>query len=153
MILPMVKSHYPRCLQCFPTQENLTTKTLNPKVTSFVIQVSLTSSSLQNLQRNTYIVNSNRHNGAAPVNNRVTIQAYDTRYNGLIQKSCHASTKSCHDFPPAETIHSAKKIATRLPKSCHDFGLHRIRNLKSISRANEIRDGYCLPNSFCTKHK
>jgi Na+-translocating ferredoxin:NAD+ oxidoreductase RnfD subunit len=32
----MVKSHYPRCLQCFPTQENLTTKTLNPKFISFV---------------------------------------------------------------------------------------------------------------------
>jgi len=31
----MIFTH-PRCLQCFPTQENLTTKTLNPKVLSFV---------------------------------------------------------------------------------------------------------------------
>jgi len=37
LILPMVKSHYPRCLQCFPSQENLLTKILNLKVTSFVI--------------------------------------------------------------------------------------------------------------------
>jgi len=113
LILPMVKSHYPRCLQCFPTQENLTTKTLNPKVTSFVIQVSLTSSSpSKSAKKHLYIVHSNRRNRAAPVNNRVTIEAYDTRYNDLIQKSCHASAKSCHDFPLAETIHSAK-IVTR----------------------------------------
>ena len=117
LILPMVKSHYPSCLQCFPTQENLTTKTLNPKVTSFVIQVSLTSSSpSKKLQRNTYIVHSNRHNRVTPVNNRVTIEAYDTRYNGLIQKLCHTSTKSCHDFPPAETIRSTKKNRVAPPK-------------------------------------
>jgi len=32
----MIFTH-PRCLQCFLTQENLTTKTLNFKVTSFVL--------------------------------------------------------------------------------------------------------------------
>jgi len=110
----MVKSHYPRCLQCFQTQENLTTKTLNPKVTSFVIQVSLSSSYISKYDKNTYIV-------VFSCQNRVTIGQIVSRLicttqctTNLILKACHACQKSCHDWTPRKTCSRQRKIVTRL---------------------------------------
>ena len=115
----MVESHYPRCLECFSTQENVTTKTLNPKVTSFVIQVSLSSSSpSKTAQKHLYS----------------SIQ---------LSKMCHVfpncDTVGAYDQPYHENVPDKLKIMTRLDtlqnmlstllnrdtpmKSCHDFSV------------------------------
>jgi hypothetical protein len=101
----MMKSHYQRCLQCFPTQENLTTKTLNPKVTSFVIQVSLFSSSFKNLNRNTYIA--------------VTIGQIVSRLMHTTQGTTNLILKTCRMWKTVSRLNTqknmlpAKKIVTR----------------------------------------
>ena len=100
LILPMVKSHYPRCLQCFPTQENLTTKILNPKVTSFVIQVSLSSSSPSKSAQKHLYSSFQLSKSCHVLPNRDTFGAYDLRYNQL--------------YP--EHVPNKPKIVTRFPK-------------------------------------
>jgi len=122
-----------RWLQCFPTQENLTTKTLNPKVSSFAIQVSLYQSSPQKTEVKHLNSTQWQTKSRRARENRATVQTYDPRYDSLIQKSRHASTESRHDFASAETIHSAKKIAARHSKSRHDFEFHRITILSHFS--------------------
>ena len=120
LILPMVKSHYPRCLQCFPTQEILTTKTLNPKVTSFVIQVSLSSSSLSKSAKK-HLYSSLQLSKSCHVVQIVTrlIRTTQGTTNLILKtcpasrKSCHVFPKSCHDYTPAKHAFGIAKIVTR----------------------------------------
>ena len=81
LILPMVRSHYTGCLQCFPTQENLTTKTLNPKVTSFVIQVSLSQSSPSKSAKKHLYSSLQLSKSSHDWPNRDMVGAYDPRYD------------------------------------------------------------------------
>ena len=83
----MVKSHYPRCLQCFPTQENLTTKTLNPKVTSFVnLSFSLFNLSSKSKQKHLYSTQA-QAKSCHDLPKCVTIDAYDPRYDKAYPKN------------------------------------------------------------------
>ena len=73
--------HSPRCLQCFPTQENLPTKTLNPKVTSFVLSnFSLKASHSKTAKKHlnsTQTLSKSCHD----LPNRDMVDAYDPRYD------------------------------------------------------------------------
>jgi len=98
--------HSSRWLQCFPTQENLTTKTLNHKVPSFVLSsFSLKATPLKSTKKhlnNTQTLSKSCHDWQ----NRVTIDQIVTRLvrttqgtTNLILKTCPASRKLCHVFP------------------------------------------------------
>jgi len=89
----------PRWLQCFPTQENLTTKTLNPKVTFFV----LSSFSLFNL----YLKICKEHLYSSLqlsklchiLPNRDTVGVYDPRYDQSYPENVPNKPKIVSCFP------------------------------------------------------
>jgi len=117
----MVKSHYLRCLQCFPTQENLTTKILNPNVTSFVIQFSLSSSTPSKTEQKHLYSTLQLSKSCHDWQNRVTIDAYYPKYDQLylenvenMPKIVYDSSKSCHNWTPENTKLTACQIV-----SCH----------------------------------
>ena len=113
LILPMVRSHYPRCLQCFPTQENLTTKTLNPKVTSFVIQVSLSSSSTSKSAKKHLNSQLQPSKSCHVLPNRDTIGAYDARYDQPYPENVPNKLKIVSRFPKIVTWLSTQKTCSR----------------------------------------
>jgi hypothetical protein len=115
----MIFTH-PRCLQCFPTQENLTTKTLNPIVPSFAVpSFSLFKLSFFPFKNELKHLNSTQtlSKSCHGSQNRDTVGAYDPRY----------------DQPYPENVPSKSKIVSRFPKSCHDWTL-----CKTCSRHSEI---------------
>jgi len=133
----MVKSHYPRCLQCFPTQENLTTKTLNPKVTSFVIQVSLSSSSPSKSAKKHLYSSLQQSKSCHILPNRDTIGAYEPRYDQPYPENMPSKPKIMSRFPKIMTRLSTQKTCSRyyqnrdmLMKSCHDFSVSSNHKLK-----------------------
>jgi len=72
-----------RCLQCFPTQENLTTKTFNPKVPSFAVpSFSLLKFSLLHFKNELKHLNSTQtpSKSCHVLPNRDTVGAYDQPY-------------------------------------------------------------------------
>jgi len=136
----MVKSHYPRCLQCFPTQENLTTKTLNPKVTSLVIQVSLTSSSpSKSAQKHLY----------SSVQRSKIVSRFVKSWHGWCVRPKVRPTLSWKRAQQAENrvtffqnvsrletlqnMLSAQRNRVTVHKLCHDLEPSHIHNLKSIN--------------------
>jgi len=130
LIFSMVRSHYPRCLQCFPTQENLATKTLNPKVTSFVIQVSLSSSSPSKSAKKHLNSQLQPSKSCHVLPNRDTIGAYDPRYDQLYPEKHAQQVKNRVTFfqnrdtiEHLENLLSAQPNRDTLMKSCHDFSV------------------------------
>ena len=133
----MVKSHYPRCLQCFPTQENLTTKTLNPKVTSFVIHVSLSSSSPSNSAKKHLYSSLQQSKSCHVLPNRDTIGACDPRYDQPYPENVSSKQKIVSHFSKIVTRLNTQKTCSRhyqncdtLMKSCHDFSISSNHKLK-----------------------
>ena len=127
LILPMVKSHYPRCLQCFPTQENLTTKTLNPKVTSFVIQVSLNSSSPSKTAKKHLYSSLQLSKSCHDWPNRDTVGVYDPRYDQPYPENVSSMPKIVPQLSKiVSRLNLQKTMLTALPnrdtpsKSCHN---------------------------------
>jgi hypothetical protein len=130
LILPMVKSHYPRCLQCFPTQEILTTKTLNPKVTSFVIQVSLSSSSPSKSAKKHLYSSLQLSKSCHVCPNRDTFDTYDPRYDQPYPENVPSKPKIVSRFPKivprlytSKTCFRHSQNRDTLMKSCHDFSV------------------------------
>jgi len=126
----MVKSHYPMCLQCFPTQENLTTKTLNRKVTSFVIQVSLTSSSPSKSTKKHLYSSLQLSKSCHVCPNRDTVDAYDPRYDQPYPENVLSKLKIVSRFPKIVSRLNIQKTCSlhyqnrdTLMKSCHDFSV------------------------------
>jgi len=125
-----VKSHYPRCLQCFPTQENLTTKALNPKVTSFVIQVSITSSSPSKFAKKHLYSNLQLSKTCHVLPNRDTVGGYDLRYDQPYPENVPIKPKIVTRFPKIVSRLNIQKTCSQhyqnrdmLMKLCHDFSV------------------------------
>jgi len=93
----MIFTH-PRCLQCFPTQENSNQRPSTLKLLPLISQVFLSWTTPSKMSWNTLIVHSDRQKLRHAWENCATIFAYDSRYDNLIPKSRHACIKSCHDF-------------------------------------------------------
>ena len=130
LIFSMVRSHYPRCLQCFPTQENLATKTLNPKVTSFVIQVSLSSSSPSKSAKKDLNRQLQPSKSCHVLPNRDTVGAYDPRYDQPYPEKRAQQVENRVTFSEnRNTIEHLKNMLSAQPnrdtlmKSCHDFSV------------------------------
>jgi len=126
----MVRSHYPSCLQCFPTQENLTTKTLNPKVTSVVFQDFLSSSSSSKSAKK-HLHNSLQLSKLCHVfPNCDTFGAYNPRYDQPYPENVLSKLKIVSRYPKIVSRLNIQKTCSRhyqnrdtLRKSCHDFSV------------------------------
>ena len=115
----MIFTH-PRCLQCFPTQENLTTKTLNPKVTSFVIQVSLSSSSPSKSAKKHLNSTLQPSKSCHVFPNRDTFGAYDPRYDQPYPQNLPSKPKIVSRFPKiVSRLDTLQNMLTALQKSWH----------------------------------
>jgi len=112
--------HSPRCLQCFPTQENLPTKTLNPKVTSFVLSIfslkATPSKSAKKHLNSTHTQSKSCHD----LPNHDTVDAYDSRYDQPYPQNVSNKPKIVSHFPEIVSRLStllnmliAKEIVTR----------------------------------------
>ena len=136
----MVRSHYPSCLQCFPTQENLTTKTLNPKVTSVVFQDFLSSSSSSKSAKK-HLHNSLQLSKLCHVfPNCDTFGAYNPRYDQPYPENVPNKPKIVSCFPKIvsrlDTLqnhaHCLENCDT-LTKSCHDSKFSQLVNFESYT--------------------
>ena len=134
----MVKSHYPRCLQCFPTQEILTTKTLNPKVTSFVIQVSLSSSSPSKSAKKHLYSSLQLSKSCHVCPNRDTFDTYDPRYDQPYPENVPRKPKIVSRFPKIvsrldtlQNMLTALRNRDTLHKSCHDSKFSQLHNFEA----------------------
>ena len=126
--------HSPMCLQCFPTQENLPRKTLNPKVTSFVFssfspKASPSKSAKKHLN-STQTQSKSCHN----LPNRDTADAYDQPY----PQNVSSKSKIVSRFPEiVSRLDTLQNMLTALQnrdtpsKSCHNLELSHLHNLKS----------------------
>jgi hypothetical protein len=133
----MIFTH-PRCLQCFPTQENLTTKTLNPKVPSFAVP----SFSLFKLSFK--ICKEHLNSTLQPSKschvfpNRDTFGAYDPRYDQPYPQNLPSKPKIVSRFPKIvsrldtlQNMLTAQENRDTLAKSCHDCKFLQLHNLKA----------------------
>jgi len=112
----MIFTH-PRCLQCFPTQENSNQRPSTLKLPPLIFQVflswsALSLSPLQNLQRNTYIVPCN-------CQNRVTFCQIVTRLVRTIQGTTNLILKTWLASRNRVTIGHPAKHALGIAKSWH----------------------------------
>jgi len=99
---------HPKCLHCFPTQENLATKTLNPKVPSFVVpSFSLFRLSLFSFKNELKHLNNTHTPSKLCHVCQIVTQLVRTTQDmiKLILKTYPTSWRPRHDFP----------------KSCHDW--------------------------------
>jgi len=104
----MIFTH-PRCLQCFPTQENSNQRPSTLKLPPLISQVFLSWSSLSKSTKNTYIA-------VFSCQNRATFCQIVTRLlrttqgtTNLTLKTCPASRKSCHDWTLRKHAHDIAK--------------------------------------------
>ena len=121
----MIFTH-PRCLQRFSTEENLTTKTLNPKVPSFAVpSFSLFNLSLFHFKNELKQLNSTQtpSKSCHVLQNRDTVGAYGPR---------------C-DQPYLENVPNKLKIVSRFPNI-----VSRLSTLKNMLTAKENRDTFSL---------
>jgi len=95
----MIFTH-PRCLQCFPTQENSNQRPSTLKLPPLISQVSLSSSSTSKSAQEHLNSTLQQSKSCHVFPNRDTIGAYDPRY----------------DQPYSEILPSKPKIVTRFPK-------------------------------------
>jgi len=135
----MIFTH-PRCLQCFSTQENLTTKTLNPKVSSFAVP----SFSLLNL---TLKICKEHLNSTQTLSklchvlpNRDMVGVYDPRYDQHYPQNMHIKPKIVSRFlkivsrlDTLQNMLTACQNRDTLHKSCHDSSLCQIPFLSHIA--------------------
>ena len=116
----MIFTH-PRCFQCLPTQENLTTKTLNPKVPCFVVpSFSFFKFSLKICKEHLYS-SLQLTKSCHVLPNRDTVDAYDPRYDKTYPKNVPNKPKIVSCFPKIvsrfdtlKTMLTTQKILTHL---------------------------------------
>jgi len=115
----MIFTH-PMCLQCFPTQENLTTKTLKPKVPSFVSQLSLSKSSLSKSSKKHLYSSLQLSKSCHVLPNRDTVGAYDPRYDQPYPHNVPNKLKIVSQLDTLQNMLTACQNHDTLAKSCHD---------------------------------
>jgi len=130
--------HSLRCFQCFPTQENLPTKTLNPKVISFVLSSfslkATPSKSAKKHLNSTQTPSKSYH----VLPNRDTVGAYDPRYDQRYPQNVPSKPKIMSRFPKIvsrlDTLQNMLTVCQNRDtpsKSCHDLELSHLHNLKA----------------------
>jgi len=86
----MIFTH-PRCLQCFPTQENPNQRPSTLKLRPLIYQVSLSWSSSKNMKNEAL-------NSAQTPRHCATLELVTVQYLILNPASCHVAPVSCHIF-------------------------------------------------------
>jgi len=108
-----------KVITMFPTQENLTTKTLNPKVTSFGLSsFSLKVTPPKNAKKHlnsTQALSKSCHD----LPNRDTVGAYDPRYDQPYLENVPNKLKMCHIFPKLWHDWALRKPCSLPRKSWH----------------------------------
>jgi len=135
----MIFTH-PQCFQCFPTQENLTIKTLNPKVPSFAVpSFSLFKLSVKICKEHLYS-SLQLTKSCHVLPNRNTVGAYNPRYDQPYPENVPNKPKIVSCFPKIvsrlDTLqnhaHCLENCDT-LTKSCHDSKFSQLVNFESYT--------------------
>jgi len=141
----MIFTH-PMCVQCFPTQENLTTKTLKPKVTSFVFLGFSLEALLKKWRMKPFIVLSKRQNWPP---NKVVRPSNSFLRTVWTQPYLPNLATECTDSGPEKTVNGKARKAHKIGHRGQQFGARFFTpsnfNFNNMSARLLVHGCICFP--------